>query len=557
LTAPESIEVLVRFSRLASEANSGADILPLLADASIDHVGAAGAAVVVVTETGTARVAASRDVPRELSEWTGDAEAIGSELGKQLLRQSNGAFAAAHPVILMSGGGLFGALVLFFAENNLPGERELQVARGLADLAAVAMGRATQIAKLAQANAELRASREVLARTEELRALGQMAATAAEVASAAKSECLSSMSHELRTPLNAILGFAQLLRRDKKEPLTERHHRQIDQILRGGEHLLRLIDDILDLARIEAGGVSISTEPVDVGNVLGEVSRTLEPMAAQHNVQVGGEAPADLPMVAADRTRIVQILMNFGSNAIKYNRPMGTVTFRVSTIPGRVRVTVADTGVGIPADKQDRLFQPFQRAGQEAGPIQGTGIGLVITKRLAQLMGGDVGFRSVLGKGSEFWVDMPVDLSGKRSSAPPPAPERSSERLVSDRPRRVLYVEDNPANVTFMSDLVSTMDDVELLTASTAEMGIELARARRPDAIVMDVNLPGMSGVDALRELRTRPETRDIPVIALTAAASQVDKRRGAEAGFARYLTKPVKVDEFVAALETALASLR
>jgi PAS domain S-box-containing protein len=386
---------------------------------------------------------------------------------------------------------------------------------------------------------------------EELR----QARAAAETASAAKSEFLSSMSHELRTPLNAILGFAQLLRRDKKEPLTERHHERVDPILQGGEHLLRLIDDILDLARIEAGGVSIATEPVDVADVLAEVRRTLEPMAAQSNVRVTVEVPEDLPMVVADRTRFAQILMNFGSNAIKYNRPTGTVTFRVSTLSERVRITVVDTGLGIPADKQDSLFQPFQRAGQEAGPIPGTGIGLVITRRLARLMDGDVGFRSVFGEGSEFWVDMPAHASGARSSVLPPARERGSERLASDGPRLVLYVEDNPANVTFMSDLVSTMEDIELLTAPTAEMGIDLARARQPDAIIMDINLPGMSGNDALRELRTLPETRDIPVIALTAAASHADRRRGAEAGFAQYLTKPVNVGEFVAALDALLAS--
>jgi PAS domain S-box-containing protein len=390
-------------------------------------------------------------------------------------------------------------------------------------------------------------------RAEELRE----ARAAAEAGSAAKSDFLSSMSHELRTPLNAILGFAQLLQRDKREPLSARHSERVDQILKGGEHLLRLIDDILDLSRIEAGGVSISMERVSVPELLDEVKVTLEEAAKRQGVRVELDPmPRDLPRVAADRTRFAQILMNFGSNAIKYNRPAGRVTFTVSTPrAARVRVVVHDTGLGIALDKQDKLFQPFQRAGQETGSIEGTGIGLVISKRLAQLMGADVGFRSVPGEGSDFWVDMPVHHSGARSSRPPPVREAGVGRLAPVGRRLVLYVEDNPANVTFMKDLVSTFENIDLLTASTAESGIALAHERRFDVIIMDINLPGMSGLDALRALRATPETRDVPVIALTAAASARDRQQGIQAGFYRYLTKPVKVDEFIAALEPLLAS--
>jgi len=382
------------------------------------------------------------------------------------------------------------------------------------------------------------------------------ARAAAEAGSAAKSEFLSSMSHELRTPLNAILGFAQLLRRDKKEPLSERHKERVAHILTGGEHLLRLIDDILDLSRIEAGGVSISTEPVSVVDALDEVRRTLESMAAREGIRVETEVvPAEIPMVSADRTRFVQILMNFGSNAIKYNRPAGKVTFTVST-PAleKVRVTVRDTGMGIPAEKQDKLFQPFQRAGQETGPIEGTGIGLVITKRLARLMHGDVGFRSMSGEGSEFWVDIPAHASDAGSIAPHAVREAADGRVIAGSHRVALYVEDNPANVTFMKDLLSAFENIDLLTAPTAEMGIELAQSRRPEVVIMDINLPGMSGIDALRVLRGAEETRKIPVIALTAAASERDKQRGMQAGFYRYLTKPVKVDELLEALEALLA---
>jgi len=395
--------------------------------------------------------------------------------------------------------------------------------------------------------------------TEDVRLAEELreASGATEAASRAKSDFLSSMSHELRTPMNAILGFAQLLQLDKKEPLSPRHRERVDHILKGGEHLLRLIDDVLDLSRIEAGAVSISTEPVGVTEVVDEVVTTLESMAARQRIVVEiGDLPNELPLVAADRTRFVQILTNFGSNAIKYNRPGGKVTFSASITPlGGVRVTVSDTGMGISTENQSKLFQPFQRAGQETGPIEGTGIGLLITKRLAALMRGVVGFQSVLGEGSAFWVELPIHASGARSSSALRTRDVSATHLMGEGQRLLLYVEDNNANVVFMKDLVSTFDNLELLTASTAELGIELARTRKPAAIIMDINLPGMSGLDALSALRDLPETKDIPVIALSAAASERDRQRAMLAGFHCYLTKPVKVGEFISALEALLVT--
>ncbi len=375
------------------------------------------------------------------------------------------------------------------------------------------------------------------------------------LASAAKSDFLSSMSHELRTPLNAILGFTSLLLRDRKAPLPERQREMAEHILKGGQHLLKLVDEVLDLSKVESGRAILSPEPVGVAEVLAEVSSTLGAMASRAGIEVRVEpVPAGLPMVIADRTRFAQVLMNMGSNAIKYGRQGGHATFSVSRPDGEfVRVTVADDGIGIPEDKHDRIFQPFQRAGQEAGPIEGTGIGLALSRKLSELMGGRVGFHSTHGKGSEFWVD----LRAQERPSPSPhvaLPAEAGAALSAEGPRlEVVYVEDNPSNVAFMRALLSEFERVELHVAPTAEIGVEIVRARRPRVVIMDINLPGMSGFEALRLLKSWPETRDIPVIALSAAAMDRDMRRAEAAGFYRYVTKPVNVPEMIALLESLL----
>ena len=371
----------------------------------------------------------------------------------------------------------------------------------------------------------------------------ELAREKAEAASRAKDEFLASMSHELRTPLNAVLGFCQLLQRDRKEQLTERQREMVDQVAKGGEHLLALIDDVLDLARIESNRVSIVSEAVSVRDTVSEVLDTLSPLADRSGVELRFDAAdACEAVVDADPRRFLQILLNLTSNAIKYNNRGGTVTFIVSRANAAViRVTVVDTGRGIAVHEQFKLFTAFNRAGQEGGSIEGTGIGLVISRRLAELMGGGrVGFVSRVGVGSSFWVELPAHVAaaieskgGLRASAAG-AP---CEGLI-------VYVDDSQASLAFLRMVVEQLGGVEIVTAATASEGIALVRGRRPDLVLMDINLPDMSGFEALAILHADPATRDIPVMALSAAASAEARARGLRAGFQRYLTKPVRVDE-------------
>ena len=378
----------------------------------------------------------------------------------------------------------------------------------------------------------------------------------AEAASAAKSEFLSSMSHELRTPLNAILGFTELVQRDRKEPATPRQLERLDHVQRSGEHLLRLINDVLDLARVEAGKVMISCEPVVVPALVEEVISQLEPAAARRRIALRQEPPTlSGPVVMADRTRLSQILMNFGSNAIKYGRDGGHAAFRIThSGHGRIRITMADDGAGIAVEHHAKIFEPFQRAGQEAGPIEGTGIGLAISKRLAEVMSGTVGFASEVGSGSEFWIELPeVTEHTAHRTSDGDGRARASALTGDGASYLLVYVEDNPSNVALMEAIVEDLPRIEMMTAPTAEAGIDLIRARQPAVVLMDINLPGMSGIEAKRRLADLPETRSIPVVALSAAALPRDAARAGDAGFTRYLTKPVKIEELMSVLEEIL----
>jgi len=375
----------------------------------------------------------------------------------------------------------------------------------------------------------------------------------AEKANLAKSDFLSSMSHELRTPLSAILGFAQLME-SGSPPLNVSQKRSIDQILQSGWYLLQLINEILDLALIESGKMSLSLEPISLGEVLHECKDMIEPQALKRGINVSFPQ-FDVPyFVKADRTRVKQVFINLLSNAIKYNRAQGTVVVEYATsIPGKIRVCVKDSGVGLNADKLAQLFQPFNRLGQEASAEEGTGIGLVMTKRLIEMMGGVIAAESTVGAGSAFSVEL--GLTSERPALGgilPPLPPTDPSIQVGAELRTLLYVEDNPANLMLVEDLMKRRPDIRLLSARDGNSGITIARTHLPDLILMDINLPGISGIGAMKMLAADPATAHIPVIALSANAIPRDIEKGLEAGFFRYLTKPIKVNEFMQTLDAA-----
>jgi PAS domain S-box-containing protein len=379
------------------------------------------------------------------------------------------------------------------------------------------------------------------------------AQAAAESANRAKSDFLSSMSHELRSPLNAVLGFAQLMASDSPPPMPSQQA-SIDQILQAGWHLLELINEVLDLAKIEAGQAALSPEPVSLAEALRECHSMVEQQALKRGVRMRFPL-LDFPcFVRADRTRLKQILLNLLSNAIKYNRDQGTVEVQCTETAGdRIHISVRDTGAGLAPERLAQLFQPFNRLGQEAGPEEGTGIGLVVAKRLVELMGGTIGAESTVGVGSVFWVELvaarPPEM--RDESVEPAAPANAN--LENRSSVHMLYVEDNPANLKLLEQLIARRTDMRLLTAVTGILGVELARASLPEVIVMDIHLPDINGVEALGLLRENPRTAHIPVIALSANAMPRDIEKGIKAGFFRYLTKPIKLNEFMEALTAAL----
>jgi CheY-like chemotaxis protein len=362
------------------------------------------------------------------------------------------------------------------------------------------------------------------------------------------------MSHELRTPLNAILGFTQLMESGYPSP-TPAQKRNLEQILKAGWYLLELINEVLDLALIESGKVTLSREPVSLAEVMLECRAMIEPQAQKRGIGITFPRFEVPSFISADRTRVKQVLINLLFNAIKYNRPGGSVDV-VCTLrpPSSIRISVRDSGAGLAAEQLAQLFQPFNRLGKESGAEEGTGIGLMVTKRLVDLMGGAIGADSTVGVGSVFWIELGPDRraavcgSQGRTCCAGAAPVPDGTPL-----RTVLYVEDNPANLELVEQLVARRPDLRMLSAADGALGIEFARTCQPDLILMDINLPGINGIEALKILRTDPTTAHIPILALSANAAARDIEKGLEAGFFNYLTKPIKVDQFMDALDAAL----
>ena len=382
----------------------------------------------------------------------------------------------------------------------------------------------------------------------------KQAMAAADQANRAKSDFLSSMSHELRTPLNAILGFAQLLETGAPTP-TPTQKRNIEQILKAGWYLLELINEVLDLALIESGRLTLSNEPVSLAEVLTECRAMIEPQARSRGLEMTFPQFAIPRFITADRTRVKQVLINLLFNAIKYNRPQGSVVVEAAAVSSSsIRISVRDTGIGLPPEHIDQLFQPFNRLGKEASAEEGSGIGLVVTKRLVDLMGGSIGVVSTLGQGSVFWVEFKTAIA-PQFTMPLADPASAARPKVPDGTplRTLLYVEDNPANLELVGQLIGRRTDLSMMSAADGALGVEYARTCLPEVILMDINLPGMSGIEAMKILRDDPVTAHIPIIALSANAVPRDIEKALEAGFFNYITKPIKVSQFMEALDVAL----
>jgi CheY-like chemotaxis protein/nitrogen-specific signal transduction histidine kinase len=378
------------------------------------------------------------------------------------------------------------------------------------------------------------------------RASAEEARAAAETANRAKSEFLSRMSHELRTPLNAILGFGQLLELDE---LAGDQHDSVRQILQSGRHLLALIDEVLDIARIEIGAVSMSVEPVRVGDAVADALSLLGPLATTQGVALRSTSANDAdPYVMADKRRLHQVLVNYLANAIKYTPPGSVATVQSTTIrDGWLRIAVVDDGHGIPPELLNRLFKPFERIGAEQTVVEGSGLGLAHSKALVEDMGGTVGADSTFGQGSTFWVELPLGDAPTRQADDPGRRQDTIDANVSGT---VLYIEDNSANTLLLERLLTRRPGLRLRSAMLGRLGLDLARELRPDLIALDLHLPDISGETVLTMLRSDPRTDDIPVVILSADATPRQIDHLLSIGAAAYLTKPLDVMQLLTIID-------
>lgn len=366
----------------------------------------------------------------------------------------------------------------------------------------------------------------------------------AERASAAKSDFLSSMSHELRTPMNAILGFAQLLEFDAEEALNESQLENVEEIIKAGNHLLTLINEILDLAKIESGKLTVSIEPVEIAPVVEEVLSITQPLADRREITLEQSIESyKSTYVYADRTRLKQVLLNLLSNAVKYNEDKGKIRFSCYTQNNYMQFIVEDSGFGIEEEEMHHIFEPFTRV-KENSPIEGTGIGLTLTKQLVALMNGTISVKSQVGKGSTFWIELPLvdeveEINHSQSN------EQEGRPFTFQNKKKLLYIEDNPANLHLVQKILRKYEDIELFSAVNGEIGIDLAQAHEPDLILIDLNLPGIDGYEVLEKLRGIQETKDITIVAISANAMPRDIEKGLLAGFHDYMTKPLRVSHF------------
>ena len=366
----------------------------------------------------------------------------------------------------------------------------------------------------------------------------------AEQANGAKSDFLSSMSHELRTPMNSVIGFAQLLEHD--ENMNPDQQDNVNEILKAGRHLLDLINEILDLAKIESGKINLSMEPVDISSLIQECYDLTNPLAANRQLSFNIKIPSAL-YVQADRIRLKQVLLNLISNGIKYNSDKGDISVYTEAINKNIRIFVSDTGPGIPEERLTELYQPFNRLDANTTDIEGTGIGLSITQKLIKIMNGDIGVDSQVGQGTVFWIELPVTKAPLEHIDDL---DNEAEALIVDeniKQHLVLCIDDNPANLKLIIQILSKIKNVKVMTALEPQLGLDMARLHVPDLILLDINMPHMDGYEVLRQLLMDNRAKHIPVVAVTANAMPIDIKRGLAAGFDDYMTKPLNLEQTIA----------